>query len=148
MRVVTPPPALDLQKVQEVSRLILAAASRLHDNYAAHATALGLSAPQSKVLTALDPDETVPMRALADRIQYDPSNLTGVVDKLEALALVQRLPDRSDRRVKVLRLTERGAELRQAFYRRLTSDAGPLTQLTDSQLDDLRQALSVILAAD
>jgi DNA-binding MarR family transcriptional regulator len=37
-------------------------------------------------LLQLAPDQPVTMRALAARLQYDPSNLTGVIDRLERIA--------------------------------------------------------------
>ena len=40
------------------------------------------------------------MRALAKRLDYDASNLTNVVDRLEARGLLQRMPAPADRRVK------------------------------------------------
>lgn len=121
--------------------MVLALAGGLQDNYAAHAAKLGLTAAQSKVLMALRPDDEVPMRALADRIRLDPSNLTGLIDKLERRGLVQRVPDTVDRRVKVLVLTEEGTGLRRAFLGLLTSSAGPLEHLSPAQLNKLAEAL-------
>jgi DNA-binding MarR family transcriptional regulator len=132
--------------VQEVARLVLAVAGRLQDNYATHAADLGLTAGQSKVLMALHPGESVPMRALAERIGSDPSNLTGLVDKLEARGALVRVPDRLDRRVKALVLTGRGEELRAEFWRRLTGDAGPVAHLSRLQLQQVRDALLPVVA--
>jgi DNA-binding MarR family transcriptional regulator len=135
------PPTRELRLAEEVARLVLALAGRLQDNYAAHAADLGLTAGQSKVLMALSPGEWVPMRELADRIRSDPSNLTGLVDKLEARGVLVRVPDRLDRRVKALVLTERGEQLRTDFWTRLSGDAGPLSHLSGGQLTALRDAL-------
>jgi len=135
------PPTDRLRLVQQVARLALTLASRLQDNYAAHAATLGLTAAQIKVLTALQPDESVAMRVLARRIGFDQSNLTGLVDKLEARDAVLRVPDRADRRIKSLVLTEVGQALRTAFWQRLTSDAGPLDHLSAQQLEALHDAL-------
>jgi DNA-binding MarR family transcriptional regulator len=132
---------VDLQQVQQVARLVLTLAGRLQDNYAAHAAEVGLTAGQSKVLMALQPGEAVPMRVLADRIRLDPSNLTGLIDKLERRYLVQRVPDAVDRRVKVLVLTEAGVGLRRAFLSLLTSSAGPLEHLSAAELSALAEAL-------
>lgn len=131
----------ELRLVQEIAGLVLALAGRLQDNYAGQAAALGLTAGQSKVLMALRPGESVPMRALSGRIGTDPSNLTGLVDKLEARGLLVRIPDRVDRRVKALVLTQRGEDLRTAFWNRLTADAGPLAHLSGAELKALRDAL-------
>jgi DNA-binding MarR family transcriptional regulator len=140
---VSPPPAsAELRLVQEVAGLVLAMAQRLEDGFAAHAAELGLSAAQAKLLLALDPAQALPMRMLAERLPYDPSNLTGVADKLEERGAVQRRPDPRDRRVKGLAITTEGARLRQAFWRRLTGDPGPLGHLTHAQLTRLRDLLA------
>src|ERR1700716_1500855 len=99
-------------------------AERQQAYYAACAAEFGLSAAQSKVLMSLRPDEAVPMRELAERVGSDPSNLTGLVDKLEPRGALRRVPDLVDRRVKTLRLTDEGLRLREAFWHRLTHDAG------------------------
>lgn len=70
-------------------------------------------------LINLDPESPRPMRELASVIRCDASYLTGVVDRLEELGLVERRPSPEDRRVKVLVVTEKGkvahARLRAAW---------------------------------
>ena len=107
-----------------------------------------LSAAQSKVLMSLQPGEAVPMRALAERVGSDPSNLTGLVDKLEARGALRRMPDPDDRRVKTLRLTEEGQRLRESFWHRLTHDAGPIAPLTPIQVRQLCELLQAALDPD
>ena len=51
---------------------------------------VGLTPPQLFALRTLDPDEPVPMRALAAALNCDSSNVTGLVDGLEAQGLVER----------------------------------------------------------
>lgn len=72
----------------------------------------GLTPPQLFALRTLDPDEPVPMRALATALQCDSSNVTGLVDGLEAQGLVERREAEHDRRVRMLVVTEHGAEVR------------------------------------
>ncbi len=88
------------------------------------------------------------MRALASRLRYDASNLTGLVDKLETRGAVERRPDPSDRRIKAIAMTEEGARLRENFRCRLESEAGSLASLSDSQLRELRDLLQAALAQD
>ena len=54
------------------------------------------------------------MSALAAALQCDNSNVTGIVDRLEAQGLVERRPAAHDRRVKTLVVTTEGVELRGA----------------------------------
>ena len=67
---------------------------------------IGLAPMQSMALTQLDPGEPMPMSALASLLMCDNSNVTGIVDRLEALGLVERSPAKHDRRVKAVALTE------------------------------------------
>ena len=48
------------------------------------------------------------MRKLAQKLKCEPSNVTGIVDRLEARGLVERRPDPADRRVKVAAATDEG----------------------------------------
>ena len=135
-----------LPLVQEVVGLWVQLQSRLQAHFAALAAEHSLSAIQAKVLLQLDPATPVTMRALASRLQYDPSNLTGVIDRLEAIGAVRRQPDASDRRVKGLILTPAGVRMRDPFWRQLINDAGPLGHLSVSELQQLRAILRSAVA--
>src|SRR5438445_5667984 len=82
-----------------------------------------LSPVQCHVLHLLEPDQPLPMGRLAETLSCDASNVTGLVDRLEARGLVERRPSGADRRVKVLQLTPTGSRLRSHLLRRMT--AGP-----------------------
>jgi DNA-binding MarR family transcriptional regulator len=83
------------------------------------AAELGLSEAQCLVLEHLDPAAPVPMCRLAETLDCDRSNVTGIVGRLEARGLVERRPNPSDRRVKNLVLTEAGRRQRQRLLDRL-----------------------------
>ena len=51
---------------------------------------LGLTLRQAHALRLLDPEEPMPMSALAERLFCDASNVTGIADRLEARGLVER----------------------------------------------------------
>ena len=118
---------------------------QMHARLEAHFTELaahyGLSAIQAKVLLQLSADGATTMRALAGQLQYDASNLTGVVDRLEAMGAVRRRPHPEDRRVKRVELTSEGRRLREAFWTRLTNRSGPLGRLNSAELVSLRTLL-------
>ena len=135
-----------LPLVQEVVGLWVQMQARLQAHFAALAAEHSLSVMQAKVLMQLDTSSAVTMRALADRLQYDPSNLTSVIDHMEALGAIQRRPDPRDRRVKSLTLTAAGAEIRERFWHRLVNDAGPLGHLSAGQLQELRAILRAAVA--
>ena len=68
----------------------------------------GLSIAQLDVLRRLRHHGPSPMRRLAEQMNCEASNLTGLVDRLEKRGLVERRPDPHDRRVRLLALTEMG----------------------------------------
>jgi DNA-binding MarR family transcriptional regulator len=137
-----------LRAVQETSWLVLDLADRLQRGFALRAAEFGLSGPQAKVLLALRSGEAFPMRALARGLGFDPSNLTGLADRLEERGLIERRPDPADRRIKALAVTEEGSRLRSDFQQRLAADAGALATLNDSQIKALHNLLKTALAQD
>ena len=70
------------------------------------AAELGLPEAQCQVLQLLDPQAPVAMCRIAEALDCDPSNITGIVDRLQARGLVERRSDPRDRRVKKLVPTE------------------------------------------
>ena len=102
---------------------------------------IGLAPMQAMALTHLEPDEAVPMSALAGLLMCDNSNVTGIVDRLEALGLVERRPAERDRRVKAVALTKRGVALRGVVQRRLSEPPPPLKRLSDEDAATLRDIL-------
>jgi DNA-binding MarR family transcriptional regulator len=105
----------------------------------------GLTPPQLFALRSLDPEQPVPMRALAQALHCDSSNVTGLVDGLAAQGLVERREAEHDRRVRMLVVTERGADVRARVDEALQEVPEPLAALEpEDQLalrDILRRAL-------
>ena len=126
---------------QEVIQLLIIAAERLRQHFGACAAEFDLSAAQAKVLLEVQPGEAVPMRALAARLGYDASNLTGLVDRLEERGVLARCPHSADRRVKGLALTEDGQRLRATLWDRLIRNGGPVSALAAAQMQALRDLL-------
>ena len=72
---------------------------------------VGLSAAKYKVLSQIAKSkEPVPLRLLAEEQQCVASNVTTLVDRLEADGLVRRVDDPADRRSKRAELTDLGQE--------------------------------------
>lgn len=73
--------------------------------------AVGLSTAKYYVLSQIaNAHEGVPLRLLAEEQQCVPSNMTTLVDRLEADGLVRRVDDATDRRSKRAVLTPLGEE--------------------------------------
>lgn len=133
-----------LQLMLDVKLGLLRLAEQLRQNWTAHATAAGLSTAQVNALLTLEPGEAVPMRGLAARLDYDASNLSVLVDRLERRGAVERRADPEDRRVKALALTADGERQRAAFWHDLTEDQTPLAPLSDGDLRTLASLLSLL----
>ncbi len=94
------------------------------------AAAVDLSPVQCHVLHLMEPGRPLPMRRLAEALSCDASNVTGLVDRLEARGLVERRPSGEDRRVKVVHLTTSGARLRTDLLRHVGGRPHPFARLS------------------
>jgi DNA-binding MarR family transcriptional regulator len=101
----------------------------------------GLSPPQLFALRTLDPDNPSPMSALANALHCDNSNVTGLVDGLEAQGLVERRPAEHDRRVRMLVVTERGAQVRARLIETMHEVPPELASLSVADQRALRDIL-------
>jgi MarR family transcriptional regulator, organic hydroperoxide resistance regulator len=104
--------------------------------------ALGLSFPQAHALRMLDPEEPMPMSALAERLFCDASNVTGIVDRLEARGLVERRSAEGDRRVKALAITAAGVELRGEVMEIMSEPPDAIAALPQADQRALRDILA------
>jgi DNA-binding MarR family transcriptional regulator len=105
--------------------------------------ALGLSLPKLLALKALsDAGESLPLGQLADRLACVKSNITQLVDRLEADGFVARKADVSDRRTRLAVLTAAGRKAGTAGTRiQQDTERELLTTLTP----DEAQQLAVLL---
>jgi len=109
--------------------------------FMAIASEFDLSPPQVMALRQLDPDEPKPMSELAIALRCDNSNVTGIIDRLEDRGLVQRRPGEHDRRVKMLMITERGAQVRAGLAARLDEPPEALANLSPEDQRALRDIM-------
>jgi MarR family transcriptional regulator, organic hydroperoxide resistance regulator len=125
---------------------------RLVKRFRAHVGAtldeLELSPAQAQALRELDPGTPLPMSRLADVLACDASNVTGIVDRLEDRGLVERRPAEHDRRVKMLTITERGAEVRARLAARLEEPPEPLARLSVEDQRTLRDIMRRAVGRD
>ena len=104
-----------------------------------------LSPVQCHVLHLIEPERPLPMGWLAETLACDASNVTGLVDRLEARGLVQRRPSAGDRRVKVVQLTGRGTKMRARLLTGMTAGSHPLSRLSPEQQRSLVRILETLL---
>jgi DNA-binding MarR family transcriptional regulator len=85
--------------------------------------------------------------ALAQAIRYDKTRLIGLLDQLEQDGLITRTPDPTDRRARIIALTDAGEARRaaaQADIRAMEDDLlGDLSATRRTQLRDILAALDL-----
>jgi len=133
--------------VTEAWRLVreLMIASRPH--YLAVLQDVGLSPVQGMALLHLEPGEPLTMSELAVALKCDNSNVTGIVDRLEAAGLVERRPAPHERRVKSVVVTAHGARLRDEADRRMAVPPPAFARLGAEDARALRGILERLSAA-
>lgn len=120
-------------KTELLESLAVLATAQWRD-FAAAAARQGLTSMQARLLGQLI--RPLPMRELASLLACDASNITGIVDRLEAQGLARREPDPRDRRIKRVIATPEGQET----IRRVRADMGVMHRALDT-LDEDEQAL-------
>ncbi|MFH8656432.1 MarR family winged helix-turn-helix transcriptional regulator [Streptomyces afghaniensis] len=128
----------------EVVELIGEVVARFHEDYEEAAAEHALTGAQARLLSLLCL-EPLPMRRLAQRLKCEPSNVTGIVDRLEARGLVERQPDPADRRVKVAAATSEGRRVARSLRESLRFAREPLAGLSEGERVALRNALRGML---
>jgi DNA-binding MarR family transcriptional regulator len=103
---------------------------------------LGISPQQAMAMGTLKAGEPLRMSALAEALHCDNSNITGIVDRLEAAGLAERRPDASDRRVKAVALTEEGERMQIEIERRAGEPPPTIASLSPEDAIALRDILS------
>ncbi|MFE5736382.1 MarR family winged helix-turn-helix transcriptional regulator [Streptomyces celluloflavus] len=128
----------------EVVDLIGTVVARYHEEYEHAAAEHSLTGAQARVLRLLAV-EPLPMRRIAQRLKCEPSNITGIVDRLESRGLVERHPDAADRRVKLAAPTTEGAHTAERLRTSLDFAREPLGRLTTVERTLLKELLQRML---
>ena len=135
---------------QELSHVFFDLLMRHKIQFAEAVAELGLSAMQARVILRIDQAAPCTMSAVAQELGCGPSNITGLIDKLEARGMVERRAHPDDRRIKALAMTRKGAALRRRLMDRLAQPAPWMQGLSpDDQrrlVDILRRALELASA--
>lgn len=105
-----PSPAIDLRRqpghsIRRLQQIAFAV-------FMQEAASAGTTPVQYAVLQALSDAPGIDQRTLARAVSLDTSTIGGVVDRLEARALLVRSLSPQDRRVRLLHLTDAGESLR------------------------------------
>ncbi|WP_042419175.1 MarR family winged helix-turn-helix transcriptional regulator [Streptacidiphilus anmyonensis] len=128
----------------EVVDLMAALVGVFHKEYEEAAAARSLTGAQAKVLGLLRRGP-LPMRQIAQTLSCEPSNITGIVDRLEARGLVERQADPEDRRIKRVAATETGSAATAELRASLNFAREPLAALSQDERLQLRDLLRRML---
>ncbi|KIF70028.1 MarR family transcriptional regulator [Streptomyces sp. AcH 505] len=131
----------------EVVQLIGDVVARYYEEYELAAAKHSLTGAQARVLGLLSL-EPMPMRRIAQKLKCEPSNVTGIVDRLETRGLVERRPDAGDRRVKLAAPTEKGRLTARQLRESLDFAREPLAGLSTAERAVLRDLLKRMLGMD
>jgi DNA-binding MarR family transcriptional regulator len=94
-------PGHDIRRLQQIAVAVFLQETEAH----------GVTPVQYAALQAVANAPGLDQRTLARTIGFDTSTIAGVIDRLEGRGLMQRNASPSDRRVRLLTLTEPGAAL-------------------------------------
>ncbi|CAB5079376.1 hypothetical protein D3OALGB2SA_358 [Olavius algarvensis associated proteobacterium Delta 3] len=105
-----------------------------------------LTAPQSGVLRSLASNGPISSAQLSRELYVTPSNITGIIDRLEKKGLVQRVRKEGDRRVALITLTQAGEQLSSQLPDPIEIKLiSALSDLESKKIADLRGALKLML---
>lgn len=113
----------------------------------------GLTGSQGAVLRLLATRGSLSSAEVSRRLRVTPSNVTGLVDRLEKKGLVRRSPSLKDRRVVRIVLTEKGRKLEDrlpdTIQQKLDRDLGRMSAPEVRRiLDSLRELVDAIRSPD
>ena len=121
---------------QPLHRLLLRAQSAMNREILAHASALGLSPGQPKVLEFLLHNGETNQKAIADYCEIEPATVGTILTRMERDGLIDRTRHEGNRRSLYVTLTQRGQEVAQAMdlaFRQ--ADEAAAASLTREQRD-------------
>lgn len=131
-----------LAEAHGLSGKLFRAVDQARADFEAIAAGFGLTALQARTLLWLE--EPSAMSSLAEHLQCDASNVTGLADRLDRLGLVTRVPG-ADRRVKLLSLTPAGLQTRTSLARKVAAGSTVTARLTPAQRRQLSDLLDLLL---
>ncbi len=110
---------------------------------------LPISTPQLKTLLAFQEGRTYTMGQISSSAMVTLPSMTGMIDRLFADEFVERVKDPKDRRIVLVKLTEKGVRVRNNAVTRSRQELGNVLNLLDSDdstelLNSLEKAARII----
>ncbi|HKR81643.1 MAG TPA: MarR family transcriptional regulator [Candidatus Saccharimonadales bacterium] len=101
-------------------------------------SAHNISPAQAHILSTVNDNHPISLKALAGKTMLTPGAITQLVDPLVRQALVTRTPDQKDRRITNITITPKGLQIIESIHKyrdELMSQS--VTTLTDAELEQL-----------
>ncbi len=136
------PPSVkdDVQQILETIIYLYTESRRITKELARRAQ---LTGPQLTVVKILEQIGELSLSELSERIRAQNSTVTGIIDRMEREGLVLRERSTADRRVVIIRLTEKGLALAEDIpLEPMEVFQGALTSLNK---DEMRELLRILL---
>jgi DNA-binding MarR family transcriptional regulator len=139
---------LDVNQPRDLLFTVIHVAGMIEDRLEAALAPTGLSLAKLGALRHLaESNEPLPLGQLAERIACVKSNVTQLVDRLEADQLVRRVPDPSDRRSVRAEITEEGRTRYEAGLEALeTAENEVISELELQDREELQRLLGRLAA--
>ena len=133
--------------IDRLGFLIHDAARLVRRNFEQRGSEFGLSAAQWRLLVRLVKEEGVAQARLAELLEIEPISVSRLLDRMEEGGWIERRPDASDRRVRMIFPTDKSREA----FAAIKSVAGEvydlaLAGLTDEEKLTLVKGLNTIIA--
>lgn len=119
------------------------AVGQVRAHFATATAAVGVTPVQAKLLRNLA--EPLTVKELSARLAADVSNTASGVDRLESLGLASKETDPNDRRARVVALTERGRQVREALEENAFRAVPALERLSDAERHQLHALLAKVV---
>jgi DNA-binding MarR family transcriptional regulator len=134
----------------EALRSVVMAGKIVTQRFEENLAGLGITHPQFRTMMALryGSEGGVHMHRIAAWLGVTPRNVTAIVDALEGMGLVTRLPDPQDRRAFKVQMTAAGEERSVAAFRINKKDQGEvLGALSEEEKKQLRHLCMKLIRA-
>ena len=136
-----------LINIRKISRAVNLESKRLEKEH-------GISIPQLLALTFLkgQANYQASHKAIKDFLKLNASTVTGIISRLEKKGMIAKLPRLNDRRVSLITLTAKGAELLKAtphpLHQQISQKLQSLSVEELQKLNDAFQSINDILKID
>jgi len=133
-------------KVHDCIFFQLAKASQAGATYwASRVDHLGVTASQAMVLNFLGEEDRIPSRHLGQKLAITSATMTGILDRLEKMALIERRSHPDDRRSILVCLTNQGHRIATEVYAiMVAANKSFLNQISSQQNAEFRDVLRQI----